>query len=112
MDEAEGSYVSLGLGHSIENIAELGPDWAVGLHVGAALGWASGSYNKYYWGTDQSKMQDLTLEVSFPMELWKGWTLTPSLNYVTLLSNDIRDTDAYDSAGDYFFAGVGISKSF
>jgi hypothetical protein len=41
-----------------------------------------------------------------------GWTLAPSLNYVTLLSDDIRATDAYDSASDYFFAGVGLSKGF
>jgi hypothetical protein len=112
VDEAEGSYVSLGLAHSIEKIAELSPDCSVGMEIGASLGWASGSYNKYYWTTDQSKTQDLTLTVSFPMEFLDGWTLAPSLNYVTLLSDDIRATDAYDSASDYFFAGVGLSKGF
>ncbi len=110
LDEAEGTYVNLGFSHSIEEIAKLG-DAPVGMEIGAGLGWASGSYNKYYWGTEQSKMQDLTFSVAFPVELI-GWTVTPSLNYVTLLSDDIRSTDAYSTDSDYFFAGVSMSKGF
>lgn len=112
VDESEGSYVSLGFGHSIDKIAELSPDLPIGMEISVSLGWGSGSYNKYYWGTDQSKMQDLTLAVSFPMEIGGGWTLAPSLNYVTLLSDDIRATDINRSESDYFFAGVSLSKSF
>jgi hypothetical protein len=111
VEEAEGSYVSLGLTHSIEKIGELGSDLPVGMEIGAGLGWGSGSYNKYYWGTDQSKMQDLSFSLSFPMEVM-GWMVSPSLNYVTLLSNDIRDTDVYGTDSDFFFAGVSLSKSF
>jgi len=111
VDEAEGSYVSLAFGHSIERIAELGPDIPVGMEIGTSLGWGSGSYNKYYWGTDQSKLNDLTFSVSFPMEI-AGWILSPSLNYITLVSDDIRDTDVYGTDSDFFFAGVSISKSF
>ena len=111
VDEAEGSYVSLAFGHSIEKIAELGPDIPVGMEIGASLGWGSGSYNKYYWGTEQSKLQDLTVSVSFPMEV-AGWTLSPSLNYITLVSDDIRDTDVYGTDSDFFFAGISLSKSF
>lgn len=73
-------------------------------------GWGSASYNKYYWGTDQSKLNDLTFSVSFPVEI-AGWSVTPSLNYVTLLSDDIRDTDAYGTDSDFFFVGVSLSKS-
>ncbi len=111
LDEAEGSYVSLGVGHSVEKIVELGPDVPVAMETGASLGWGSGSYNKYYWGTDQSKLNDLVLSASFPFEV-SGWTITPSLNYVTLLSDDIRDTDAYDTSSDYFFVGIGASIGF
>ena len=111
VDEAEGSYVSLAFGHSIERIAELGPDIPIGMEIGTSLGWGSGSYNKYYWGTEQSKLQDLTFSLAFPMEI-AGWSLTPSLNYVTLVSDDIRDTDVYGTDSDFFFAGVSLSKSF
>lgn len=111
VDEAEGSYVSLAVGHSIENILEITPDIPVGLDLGASLGWGSGSYNKYYWGTEQSKLQDLALSVAFPMEL-AGWTVAPNLNYVMLVSDDIRDTDIYGTDSDFFFVGISLSKSF
>ncbi len=108
VDEVEGSYVSLTFGHSIEKILDITPNLPVGMDISASLGWGSSSYNKSYWGVDSSKMQDLTLSVSFPLGPG-GWTITPSLNYVTLLSGSIRD-NAADS--DIFFAGVGLSKSF
>lgn len=111
VDEAEGSYVSLAVGHGIEKIVELGPDVPVGAEISASLGWANGSYNKYYWGTDQSKLNDLVVSVSFPVA-FGNCTVTPSLNYVTLLSDDIRDTDVYGTDSDFFIAGVGLSKRF
>jgi hypothetical protein len=108
VDEVDGTYVSLGFGHSIEKIFELGPDLPVGMELGASLGWGSSAYNEAYWGVSGGKMQDLALSVSFPVDIG-GWSLSPSLNYVTLLSDSIRDTGA-DS--DMFFAGVSLSKSF
>jgi hypothetical protein len=111
VDEAEGTYVSLAVACSVERIAGLGKDMPLGMGISASLGWGSGSYNKYYWGTDQSKLNDLTLSASFPMEI-AGCTLAPSLNYVTLLSDDIRDTDVYGTDSDFFFVGVSLSKSF
>jgi hypothetical protein len=111
LDEAEGSYVSLGLEYSIENIFELGPDIPVAMQTSASLGWGSASYDKYYWGTDQSKLNDLAFSASFPFEV-ACWTIKPSANYVTLVSDDIRDTDVYGTSSDFFFAGIGASKSF
>jgi hypothetical protein len=111
VDEAEGSYVVLAVGHSIEKIAELSPNMPVGMEIGASLGWGSCSYNKYYWGTDQSKLNDLAFSVSFPTEI-AGWAVAPSLNYVTLVSDDIRATDIYGTDSDFFFVGVSFSKSF
>src|SRR4030042_708603 len=104
IDEADGSYICLCAGYGIEEFIEISPDIPLGLDIGVSLGWGSGSYNKYYWGTDQSKLNDLAFSVSFPVEI-KGWTLLPSLNYVTLLSDDIRNTDAYGSDSDFFFTG-------
>ncbi len=111
LDEAEGSYVALGAGYSVEEIGELAAGVPVGLDIGASLGWGSGSYNDYYWGVDENKMQDLAVSVGFPVELG-GWTVTTSLNYVALVSDDIRNTDAYGTNSDYFFAGVSLSKGF
>lgn len=111
VDEADGTYITVGIGRSIENVAEFGPDTPIGMEIGASVGWGSSSYNKYYWGTKQSKLNDLKLSVSFPIQI-AGWAVAPSLNYVTLLSDDIRDTDAYGTDSDFFFAGIILSKRF
>jgi hypothetical protein len=110
VDECDGTYVSLGVGHSFEDVLDIGGT-VVGVDVGASLGWGSTLYNKCYWGANQSKLNDLVLSVSIPLEIG-GWSIAPSLNYVTLVSDDIRATDAYDTASDYLFAGIGFSKSF
>ena len=110
VDEADGTYINLGISHSIEQIVTLG-SIPIGLDLSAGIGWASGSYNDYYWGTNQSKMQDVSLSLALPFELF-GWSISPSVNYVTLLSDDLRSTDAYDTASDYFFAGLSVSRAF
>jgi hypothetical protein len=99
------------MGHSVEKVVEFGPDVPVGMEIGASFGWGSGSYNAYYWGTDQNKMNDLVLSASFDFEL-AGLTATPSANYVTLLSDNIRGTDTYGTDSDFFFAGISLLKKF
>ena len=111
IDEVDGTYISFGLGHSIDQIAELAPGVPVGMEIGASLGWGDSDYNAAYWGIDESKLNDLTLSVAFPIEIG-GWTLAPSINYVTLLSDEIRATDSYARGSDYFFTGLSLSTSF
>ncbi len=113
VDEIKGTYASAGLGHSIENIAELGPDMPVGMDIGLSLGLGSASYNKGYWGptVNSAKFNDLALSVSFPVEV-RGWSVAPSLNYVTLVNGKVRDSDAFRSESDYFFLGFSIAKGF
>jgi hypothetical protein len=111
VDEVDGTYISLGIGHSVEDVFELSPDVPVAMDIGATLSWGSASYDKYYWGANQSKINDLVLSVSFPFEI-EGFTITPSLNYVTLLSDDLRDTDTYGTASDFFFVGIGLTRNF
>ncbi len=111
LDEADGTYISLGAGHRIDKIVELASDIPVSMEIGASLGWGSRSYNKYYWGIDQAKLNDLMFSVSFPIEIG-GCTLVPSLNYVTLVSDDIRDSDVYGTDSDFFVAGIRLVKRF
>jgi uncharacterized protein (TIGR02001 family) len=111
LDEAEGTYISFEIGHDVEHLLEISPDIPVAMEIGATLGWGSGSYNKYYWGTDQGKINDLVLSLSFPFEI-EGLTVKPALKYVTLLSDDIRDTDVYGTDSDFFFVGISMIKKF
>ena len=110
VDEVEGTYVSFGIGHSFENIVELWRETGLGLDLSASIGWGSNGYNKSYWTVDKSAMNDLVLSAAFPFEV-AGFTVTPSVNYVTLMSDEIRSPNAYGS-NDMWYAGVGFSKEF
>jgi len=110
VDEANGTYISFGVGHSFENVVELGPDTGLGVDLSAGIGWGSSGYNNSYWGPDKSALNDLVLSAAFPFEV-AGFAITPSVNYVTLMSDDIRSPNAYGK-NDIWFAGVGFSKEF
>lgn len=111
IDEADGLYISAGIGHSIEKIFELGTDVPITMDLVASYGWGDNSYNQYYWGVNKSKANDLALSASFPFEV-AGWSVTPSINYVTLISGDIKDTNTYGTDDDFFYVGIGFAKGF
>jgi hypothetical protein len=106
VDEVDGTYASFAIGHSIENLNDLG----VGVDLGASIGWGSSSYNKAYWGPGKSELNDLVLSAAFPFEV-AGFTITPSVNYITLVGDDIRSPNAYGQ-NDMWVAGIGFSKDF
>jgi len=107
IDEAEGLYVSAGIGHSID----LGEDAPIGIDLGASIGWGDTNYNEYYWGTDSSGFNDLLLSAAFPFEIG-GLSITPSVKYSILIDSDIKDADTYSSDDSEFFVGIGLSMAF
>jgi hypothetical protein len=111
IDEADGLYISAAISHTIDKIVEFGPEAPVALELGASAGWANSSYNKYYWGVDESNANDLSLSAAFPFEI-SGWTIKPSLKYVMLISGDIKDADTYDTDNNIFYVGIGFAKAF
>jgi hypothetical protein len=106
VDDVKGTYVSFGVGHSIENLADSG----LGLDLGASLGWGSASYNKAYWGPNDSELNDLVLTAALPFEI-AGISITPSMNYITLMGDEIREPNAYGE-NDMWVFGVGFVKDF
>ena len=86
------------------------------MDLSASIGWANSKYNKVYWGTKPNggsiggAANDLVLTLALPFEL-AGFDVTASLNYVTLVDEDIRSTDAYGK-NDMLFAGIGFAKQF
>ena len=111
IDVVDGTYVSLGGSYSIEKMFEISESMPVGMDLGASIGWGDADYNNAYWGISDGKVNDLTLSLSFPMQLGK-WTFAPSFNYVTLLSDDVRQSDSFRKESDYFFAGLSLSTGF
>lgn len=117
-ETGDGLYISFGVGHSFENVFELSPDIPVGVDIGATLGWGNSAYNKFYWGstpdgsTIGGEMNDLVLSIGLPFQL-AGLSFTASVNYITLVGDDIRKTDAYGkSKDDNIVAGIGFSAGF
>ncbi len=107
VDEADGIYVSFGVGHSIEATEKI----PVGIDLSAAIGWGNKKYNEYYWGTDKAELNDLTISVGFPFEV-AGVSVTPSVSYIALLGSDVRDSDAYGRDNNIVVVGVSLAKEF
>ncbi|MBN1125976.1 MAG: hypothetical protein JXA82_13290 [Sedimentisphaerales bacterium] len=111
VDNIDGTYVNFALWHSLDEITELAPDIPVGMEISASLGWGSNAYNKGYWGINDDSAQDLAISLTFPFEL-SGWSVTPSISYITLMDSDLRATDTFDTDSDYIVFGIGVSTSF
>ena len=109
IDEIDGTYASFAIGHDFGTIAELAEDMPVGMDFSASVGIGDSDYNNGYWGTDDTAANDLLLSVSFPFEL-AGFTVSPSLNYISIMDGGIRDADGDSS--DYFVTGISLSMSF
>ena len=113
VDAVDGTYVSLALGHSLELVgADEGPV-AIGMDLGASLGWGNAAYNTAYWGATVTtgELNDLVLSIGFPMDIY-GVSITPSLNYISLVGDQIQNSNAFDTKHDYFIASVGAAKGF
>ena len=104
IDEADGAYVSLGVGHTIES-----DDLPCAIDLGATLGWGDSSYNDFYWGTDGGELNDLVLSAAFPFEVGPV-SVTPSVNYVAVLGSDTSDAAGDDDS--LVYAGVGFAYGF
>lgn len=109
IDLIDGTYVSVGAGHSFGEIVNFG-DISIGMDAGVTYGWGDSDYNKGYWSVADGKSNDLVLSLAFPMELPDGWSLAVSLNYAMLLDDTIRETAGGDN--DHFFTGLSLAKSF
>jgi hypothetical protein len=108
VDVVFGSYFQFGIGHTLEKIYVVNEKCYCGLQLGASYGWGNAAYNKGYFGVDAGQSNDLTFNVGLPFCV-DTWTIKPSINYSTMLSNSIREaTDKSDN----LWAGVGISTSF
>lgn len=108
VDEIKGSYFQLGLGHTFEKLAVWSEKCYCGLQLGVSVGWANSAYNNGYFGVEGGKFNDLTLSAGLPVCIG-SWTVRPSVNYSTMLSDPIRQaTDKSDN----LWCGVGLSTSF
>jgi hypothetical protein len=105
VDEVDGTYAALSVGHSFENPGEL----PFGVDLGANLGWGSSSYNKSYWGVNDAELNDLTLTLGLPFEVGPV-SVTPTVAYVAVLGSDVSDAAGSDDS--LVYAGVALAYEF
>ena len=109
VDEADGLYVNASVGHTFEDVFHLSETIAMSIDLAASLGWGSSKHNDFYYGSDDSGLADAVISAGFPVDLGRGWTLTPSVNYSWLLDNGIRDAMDDD---DNFWSAISLRLSF
>lgn len=101
IDEFEGWYVNVGIGHSIEMSD------ALTLDLSAAIGYAD--YDDY------SDLHDGSISASMTYAVNDNFSITPSLTYTLALSDDsetVIEMGSVDGESDHFFGGVSFSYSF
>ena len=108
VDEIRGAYFQFSVGHTIEKIARWTEDCFCHLQAGASLGLGTSNYNNGYFGVNRTEWNDLTVSVGLPVVVWSV-TIRPSINYATMLGDDIRAT-TIDS--DNAWVGVSMTYAF
>jgi hypothetical protein len=80
-----GSYATVGLSHSLP--VHFGKTEAIDL--GVELTYGDARCNRFLYGWDGSTFTDILLSAGAEFDLGRGWTLTPTLNYSTLLHSKL-----------------------
>jgi hypothetical protein len=109
VDEVDGWYVTLALGHTFEEVAAFSETVTLGVDIGAEVSWGDANYNDGYFGLDDGGFNALTLSAGLPLSIGEHVSVTPSVNWSQLLDSDIRDAVSDD---DNFWAGVSVGFSF
>ncbi len=87
IDKADGMYVLLGAGGSIQ----AGPLPSV--DVSASLGWGSKKHNIYYYGIDgmDGALTDAAVTIGLPFSIGKTVSVAPHANYILRIDKKMRD---------------------
>jgi hypothetical protein len=108
IDQADGTYFQLAVGHLFEKVYVVNEQCYCGLQLGASVAWANKAYDKFYFGANSGRFNDLTLNLGLPFCVG-SWTIKPSINYATILAESIRQaTDKSDN----LWWGIDLSTSF
>jgi hypothetical protein len=103
-----GSYIQLGIGHTVEKLHEFSDKCYCDLQIGSSIGYGSGRYNRVYLNTEGGKLNDWTSYVALPF-CSDTWIIKPSINYSTMLNEDIREAN---KRNDNFWFGISLSSEF
>jgi hypothetical protein len=109
IDEADGTYVNFALGHTFEDVWQPSETVSMSVDLSGSVGLGSANFNSFYYGVDQTAFTDVLVSLGLPLEIGERWTVTPSLNYSSLLDDDIRGGMSND--GNLWF-GTSLAFTF
>ena len=109
IDEADGTYISLGVSHTFEDVWQPAENVSMSVDLSDSIGFGSSNYNDYYFGVDHSAFNNVLVTLGLPVQIGEHWTLTPSVNCSALLGHDIRHATPHD---DNVWGGLTLSCSF
>ncbi len=87
-----GFYYLASIGHSFEIQKDV-----ASFALGFSTGLGSKDYNKFYFGSDKTALEDGNVTAALPYVINKSWTITPGAQYTWLWDSTIRD----DAGGLY-----------
>ncbi len=107
VDEIDGFYGTLAVGHTFELTEK------IGLAVSASLAAADGDYNAGYFGVDEAALNDGNVGLSLPVAVLDNLTLKPAVNYIFFPDSEIRDgAEAVYGEKDRWVGSLVASYSF
>jgi hypothetical protein len=107
VDEIDGSYFQLGIGHTVEKMITWNESFYCDLALSTSFGWGNSAYNKGYFAVPNDRFNDVTISVGLPLTIG-SWVVKPSVNHSSMLSSSIREATG---KSDNIWFGIGISTS-
>ena len=98
----------LALNHAIE-VWKPSKTTTVSVDLSAVAGYGSARHNNFNYGADRKAFTDVTVSLGVPIHMGGNWTLTPSVNYASLLDSRIRHATGPDN---HSWVGLALSCSF
>ena len=108
LDEHDGQYITLGFGHTFEEVWTPSPEVAMSVELSAQFAWGSRKHNTFYYGAG-SGWADTVVGVALPFAIGENMTVTPYVNYMWILDDSVTSALGRDDA---FWAGLSVTVGF
>ncbi len=99
VDQAQGAYVTLDVGHSFSSEYANPMAWELALGTGIGLG--SADYNGLYYGASTASATDFHVGLAFAVKIHDKWTVSQNVIYTTIVGADFRAVIADDDTVAY-----------
>ncbi|MFC1587058.1 hypothetical protein ACFL54_02005 [Planctomycetota bacterium] len=109
IEEIDGIYSCFSINHSFTEIWQLSESVCMSIDLCASIGYGSKNHNECNYETSKATFTDYSLSLAIPVDVGDYWTITPSINYSSLLDKNIRYNMEND---DNIWFSFSISLSF